>query len=842
MSDCEPNYKKLNRIQSFSEQRYVTVQLLEQICSNEEWLKQSIEKLNYLSPPAIRKPFNPVVVDSENSWGYEQSSIDGAVSFSTKTEDVVFVDFSDMSLIDSDLSDVDFKTYIDEEVEPDDATSYTVEPSDDTDDAEVKYKCQLISTDFVIDNTTMDTSTKNTGSVDGYWYVGFDKSKRYYVRPDWLVNYRDGEIPSVCRAQTFKVKQSGRLLSVNLKLDYTGSYHNDCGSPLYVQIWDTYKRKIRKTQWDAAKKKEVPVTDGQGNIVYENVHWLKNPGSNKNLHDADNRYHPLAEAKYYPKDMEKGETPTIEFKTPPQLTKGHTYAIVLFSPLSEYKHCPLIGGWSKKDKSKDKYADGNAFYSKNNTRTWERYGDDASKEKGKKETYAPRDFYFQCNILKGKKTTVPGYDTNVHYLYLAPIYRSNIISVNINAQDNGASLSDNTAGITYQFSTDGVKWTSISTSTVRLSSPSNVILIRVKMWSIDGSTTPFIENMNVTLGLNVSNEMYVRTPFVSAPSNQMLGGHIWSRIYAPFVVEKDTECSVEIVKSNPFQETFTIINIDDIDEYLGNLGIDDSSISTLDSNARVLYLDGDDEILKDLKKHNVYVKPEYVDETYYKLSFKPVLADDVIESDSMLAGLEFSNNVSYHIIECSHQSSLNGIPTTLKEWIDFTFDYSDNKLILKKTALDDMPTGSLKVGYYPTFLDKLTLDEVGDKLTGENGLILDYFQETISVTSSIVASRKVPLRVNPVDPIRSVILNKGTDDELVLVEGKDYYLEINSNVLVFNINNTDMVSSVLKVNDVLTVVYTPNLNDNSIAIGYHAKRTNSNRQVKIKENFIEYKV
>ena len=35
MSDCPPNYKNLNRIQSLSEDRNFTVQLLEQACMND---------------------------------------------------------------------------------------------------------------------------------------------------------------------------------------------------------------------------------------------------------------------------------------------------------------------------------------------------------------------------------------------------------------------------------------------------------------------------------------------------------------------------------------------------------------------------------------------------------------------------------------------------------------------------------------------------------------------------------------------------------------------------------------------------------------------------------------
>ena len=70
MSNCNPNYKNLNRIQSFSEQRYATVQLFEQICQNDEYLKQKVEELDYLTPPAVRKRFNPIPVDKNVSYSF----------------------------------------------------------------------------------------------------------------------------------------------------------------------------------------------------------------------------------------------------------------------------------------------------------------------------------------------------------------------------------------------------------------------------------------------------------------------------------------------------------------------------------------------------------------------------------------------------------------------------------------------------------------------------------------------------------------------------------------------------------------------------------------------------
>ena len=323
----------------------------------------------------------------------------------------------------------------------------------------------------------------------------------------------------------------------------------------------------------------------------------------------------------------------------------------------------------------------------------------------------------------------------------------------------------------------------------------------------------------------------------------MLSVHIWSRIYAPWIAEANTECTAEIVRSKPARKSFSLIDIEDIEEYIEDLDIDADEFLALTTTERVSYLNNDPAILNKLKEHDVYVKPEIVDEVLYKLSFKPTVKSGVVESDDMLAGLQVHDNVSYHILDCEYQSKFLGNIIEFEEWISYTFDYTTNELFIKKSILDDLPSGILEISYYPTFLDKLTLSEVGDKEDGsEQGLILDYFQEKINITSTMVANRRVGLRVAPVDPIRSVIVNKGTENEKALMEGRDYDMDLTCNDLVFYVNSNDEVSSAIKLNDTLTVIYTPNLEDEKIAIGYHAKRTTTNNQLRIKENYIEYKV
>ena len=99
------------------------------------------------------------------------------------------------------------------------------------------------------------------------------------------------------------------------------------------------------------------------------------------------------------------------------------------------------------------------------------------------------------------------------------------------------------------------------------------------------------------------------------------------------------------------------------------------------------------------------------------------------------------------------------------------------------------------------------------------------------------------MRVQPVDPIREVkLIDLESEEETYLVENIDYTVDLYNNELIFKINNIDGVSSVLEIGKALQVVYTPNLEDNQLAIGYYAKREDTSKQVYIEDAFFEYKV
>ena len=188
MSKCKPSYKNLNLIKSFSDQRYVTVQLMEQACMNDEWLRQQVKILDYQVPPSYRKRFSPILLDSAQSWGCVIST-DNEVMFNNSTSDRINIDFDEnMYRVDEMQSTCDFETYV----------------SGEDDDKTINHRA-VLTTKEITEEFTGEACVNNNKKVNSHWYVGYDKNKPYETRPDWLKNWKDLEIPSVARAQTIKV-------------------------------------------------------------------------------------------------------------------------------------------------------------------------------------------------------------------------------------------------------------------------------------------------------------------------------------------------------------------------------------------------------------------------------------------------------------------------------------------------------------------------------------------------------------------------------------------------------------------------------------------------------------
>ena len=443
MTKCNPSYKNLNEIQSFSEQRYVTVQLMQQACMNDEYLKQYCERLNYLSPPAVRIGLEDLEnwIDPNKSYGYTADN--NEARFSGEVADSIKIDFNDTSMIDLEKTTTTIVSFIDGV--PDLGPGETYEDTEGTDEGTVLYRCELPRNSELIHNEAVYDYT--TGNIDPAYppntaaYIAFNKSKNYYVQPAWLKNWRDYEMKSIARAQTFKAKTDGTLVAVDLELDFNGyNWHGNTGSPLYVQIWETHKKQVKKTKYDPTSQSIVYDRDGQGNIKTETIAW---PANRSDVNDTEYRYHPLTEAVWdddKTSDWLTGKVrhPTVVFPKPIQVKKGYSYAIVLMSPLSEYKHCPCWMGWTRSS-TKDKYPDGDAFYSENHGGSFVRYGENTFSSNYKQAIKDPVDFAFRCHIRTQDEEdeTKEQYALGNYYLYLKPIITNPIREFTLSATDEG---------------------------------------------------------------------------------------------------------------------------------------------------------------------------------------------------------------------------------------------------------------------------------------------------------------------------------------------------------------------------------------------------------------------
>ena len=317
--------------------------------------------------------------------------------------------------------------------------------------------------------------------------------------------------------------------------------------------------------------------------------------------------------------------------------------------------------------------------------------------------------------------------------------------------------------------------------------------------------------------------MHVRTHYYNPKTEPMLGASIWGRLYAPFVLEPSTDCTVEIISNKTHTENFKIIQPIDLPEYTYIDGINEDAVTGKNEGQLINYLTDHPEIVQLLWENNIqvigFIQP-------FKLSTSP----------------------AYPILGCYLTPSNPNIRAfNLGEFYEYNVDYNEDTLTFyDKTITDKLIPGNLKVEYNPVFIDDLTLSEVGRRVDDEGviseGLVLDYFKEEFLITDTHIETRTIDLRVSPVDPIRSVILNKDTDDEVILTENVDYTVDATAKKIVFEQVGSDGVSTRLNLGDKITLVYTPSLEDSGISIGYHATRTDKGKEVYIEPNYIEYKV
>ncbi|WP_296895154.1 hypothetical protein [uncultured Methanobrevibacter sp.] len=913
---CKPKYKNLGLIQSYADQRYAVLQFFEQACMNDEFLMQQCEKLKYLSPPAMRHRFvYPEDIDPR-SYGWEISTTkEHEIVMSNSQHKLIEIDNFNESNINIDFlkSDCSFESYVDS--------------------GGLEKERVVCSTNPIVEKD-YSNFFKNEKGVNSYWYVGYDKSKPYYISKNWVNNWKNKNIPSVVRAQTFECKMDDLnethsdlteawLKSITLSIQNTGEMTHNWTSPLYVQIWPTIKKFAAKSTWDKQLRKakyqyikyadlkkkaqasaeeiaagqyqenydrfsrfeeydkKVKYTSGkhkgeykkdsQGNYITEKAYRKATNGIyvverefiyfpktyRSNAAKTDSIYLPLAEGKFDPAKT----TPnwyTIPLNKTCKLKKGNHYAIVMFSPLSHPSHCPRIGGYGR-NCNQTKYDKGDAFLSEDNGRSFIRYGyndPELSKDEYKFGMLTPQDFAFELELNYSEDA----YTTNTDsYLYLKPILSNPIKSFHIEGRVTGETEMDRSRGLTVQlqYSVEGGNdnWHDINLGEEKYFSSDDLpqlLHVRAKLNTTDPKNTPDIEWLKIHLETDVAQQMYVRTSMFSPASSLILGPHIWGRVFAPFEVtpsSSNIQASVEIIENKRVTEHIDIVEICDLEDYVGlkdnngNFVLDDSIVD-MDDDERVEYLLDNPSILQKLKNDvpnkSIYIKPYTLNEVEYYLSF-----EDEGEDGTYGGVIKLRHSPAYPMIESVFRPQGNNSPFSLGEWYDYTIDYDKDILTIDEAILDSLPTGVIQLDFNPIFIQGLLNEEVGirvDEKTGltEEGLILDYFKQSFIIGEKNVETRSIDLKAIPLCPIREVILNK-ENDERELYENIDFTVDYEQKKMIFPIKDDDTQASILKLNDTVDVVYTPELRSDGLAIGYWVKRSSTEYNVNIKPSYLEYK-
>ena len=818
---CKPNYKNLNEIQSFSEQRYATVQWAEQNCENDEYLKQEVDELNYRSPARIRKRWKPIIVDEENSYGHIVNP-DGTVTFSEKLSDIIQIDFTDMSLIDLTKSDCVFETYVDN-------------------GGVIHRYATIPKTRRGTEITNCKSLSEGTGANTA-WYVGFDKSKPYHIRPDWIKDNFDIEIPSICRAQTFKIPETDQngndvgevvLSSVDLGIRNNGTNQSNWGSPLYVQLWKTKKVTVEKTQWNSTKKREVSYNPKQ----YEDIYYPD--GTPKTA---------LATCVFNP-DVIQPEYQNFQFDKKVVVQGGEHYAIVMLSPLSHWEHCPRIIGWGR-NCHYDYTPDGDAFLSEDNGQTWQRYGKtDLSIGEYRLGQLTPMDFRYGVRLTK----YTSGYVTDEDfYLYLKPIHENPIKGLQLVATGLGNEYQEADLNLEFQVSKSGKanSWVTLDTNdlSIRFNRDSNTgeyphfAYIRVKMRTDDSSVAPYLNSLKVIVDMDVPREMYVRTRKYNPKTSPMLGASAWSKFFSNFETEPQVTGSCELISEKVSIEHFDIITANELPYYSHIDGLDSTKLNDNSLSARYNYLMNDANALNILKANKVYVKPY----TYTSNG------ESVTHPMSFDEGIQFENSPAYPIVNANLNPFGNGLEISLAEWIDYVFDYDKDLLIFNDVMnqytsggttvtegiAEYLPVGTLEVFYHPIFIQDLTSKEVGIREDGE-GFVLDYFKEEFIINESDVEKGYIPLKFPPCDPLRELVI-----DDVEYLEDIHFTVDYLNRRIEFPIIDITQSATLLSENlgKEIYVVYTPALEDAGLIIAYRGVREDTSKQMRIYDNYIEYKV
>ena len=645
MADCPKQYKNHGE-EAFGEGKYVTAEMLKQFCKNDSFLKGETEDLWLEINPTSRKRLNPLPVDENVSYGVTiPNDTDKISRLSNSTSETIFIDFSDDTLIDNNASTAAIESLI--------LTGETKKratlPRKVT---ETLHKTTRNYSPWAIPDGSGGFEDFSDLTCNEHWYVSFDKNRNYETRPNWLNNHFNGEIPGVCRAQTFKAKNSGKLEAITLNLK--GGFNT--GVPLTVGIFDTVE---------------------QDGVLYP-----------KSTHDFSHGQIWLARQDVEFDVVDPGIY-TVKFENPCTVEQGKTYAFALFSNLTHPSTPYLLGGWSQSCQAHI-YEDGDAFLSENSGATWTRYGKTEEEVPYHYGQQAPQDFAFICHIRQYDGTKYP---TNTpHYVYLKPIRCNPCTQISlINPVISGTSAD---CTIEFQVSTDGVQWEAFdNTGIISFTDNPTMIFCRVMMKTTNELSAPIVESFNLQLTTEAATEGYARLAYYYPPTDGMLGANVWGSIYTPYVLEADqsiTDCEIELISNRTVNEHFEILAPLSIQNYAYLPELEDyaDAIAALSTEEEAeQYLSDTPEVVAIFAARKMYI-----------IGF--------------ITSIALEGKPAYPMVDANLTTKVDDEDVVIQfgEWYDYDIDYDANTLTFQDSVT--LTAGTLNVQYNPVIVKGLKQEDL----------------------------------------------------------------------------------------------------------------------------------
>jgi hypothetical protein len=797
-------------IKEWGHKQLVTLNLLKSEINNEDYLYNQVNSLWDATPPVTRKLFKPVAIDPDKSFGVDLNKDNTSYSISPDVNTIVHIKPIDDPKIDTSIPILTSKLI-------------------DT----VKSTCvfNTINKYVTIPRETveyLDKNTRNYSPFDNdmlcneYWYIGFNRSKPYETRPNWVMNEEHGGIPAICRSQTFKVDLKeksvgyGDLESVVLNL------HGESlqtGVPLIVEITEAVYNDTEKIYYPASR-------DHINNWRYNTTKY----GDGKSAQQIAKQY-------WYPENTDPGIV-AITFDWGAQVIDGKYYAIVLRSPLNHQPNPYAVGGWNRHC-DPDVYEDGDAFFSWNNGYNWIRYGKD-NKVSYHEGMYAPEDFAFQCYIRQQKQQ----YKTGTYYLYTKPLHYEKIKTIVIGTE-NCYPKDGKIEYYAYNNITD--EWVQFIDDTVDFGSEENrpdVTVIRLDFTLTKaGGNAPYTYGFTLGIYHSEFSHAMLRTQPYTPRTTGILAANTYNHVHCPYNVEDlmRDNVIVDVVKESNSITTLEIINLVDILKYSSSCeSINTTSvkneieriIGTKDEVTRQKFIEEfltkHSDILEELRLLGVYVLEDHNFKSFY-----------------------VGGECAYPIIRCSYQP-YNDETVDFSEWLDYTVNYDDtvgsegNTLTFNNNSVKQFTSsGHLTIKFNPIFAKDIPQSSVSTNNTlGGTDIVKDidlgfikqpdYIVKADDLKSNVLS---IVLYTEALNPLREVKIVRDNSNDIILVEEEDYNVDYDNKTIYIKNTNND----VLKVNDIIRIKYIPYLVNDSISLCYHLNRQDTDDNITIYGNYIDYK-